>query len=59
MAAPATHQIEKAPTDRQHLGIHAAERTDSPIIDVDDSSGRDVEPVVRRLVVSRVGRGRE
>jgi hypothetical protein len=59
MAAPATHQIEKAPLDRQHLGIHAAERTNRPIIDVDDPPGRDVELVVRRLVLSRVGRGRE
>ena len=55
MAAPAAHQIEQAPAGGEHFCIQAAEGGDGAAVDMDDLAGKAVEPVVRSLVVPRVG----
>jgi hypothetical protein len=47
------------PAGGQHLGVEAAKRADGTVVDVDDPAGHAVEMVVRRLVLSHEGLGRQ
>src|SRR5882724_5141242 len=59
MAAPATHQIEQTAARGQNPGVQGPERGDRAVVDVHDLARNDVEAIVRRLVVTREGHGRE